>query len=618
MSKSSKYSRIYSTTGYVSGLFTLFIAIIMILGYIQLESIKPLENPSLESFKEQYDTDYNNEELKEQVRSLDLMARRAFFASRWQIETGTYLLLIGAIVFVLSQRLLIRNKRRELGKPTNEFDLIGKSKKSRIYLILSATSVICLAFVISFFFRKGLPDPVRIETELVSEGVSLIVAKNVKEVAVNPGLTDKTPDQSITSETDNISEELPITKQETGIKETINTIEISEKETIATPLLKNPNNYPFFRGTGSRGIAPAGPFPTKWDGKTGENIKWKIKPPVPGFSSPIIWDDLLILTGAEGIATEVMGFNKNSGELLWRTPVSGIEGEPDTPPKTTDDTGLAAPTAATNGKVICAIFATGNLICLDMKGEKLWALNLGVPDNHYGHSSSLVIHNNLLLVQYDHFKSKSLMAFDINSGKKVWETQRQVALSWASPVLAEFNGQTQVILSSEPYVISYDANTGKEIWKAQCMSGEVGPSVGINSKYVFAVNDFSVLAAINPLDGTVIWKDNEYTPEVASPVATEEHVYILTTWGGTACYNTETGDLVWDHDFDYGFYSSPIIAGDNIYMLDQAGVMHVVKTSKKFTLLADSPLGERANCTPAFSEGKIYIRSDEHLFCIGK
>ncbi len=148
------------------------------------------------------------------------------------------------------------------------------------------------------------------------------------------------------------------------------------------------------------------------------------------------------------------------------------------------------------------------------------------------------------------------------------------------------------------------------------MSGEVGPSIGLNSKYVFAVNDFAVLAAIDPSNGNVIWQDNEYTPEVASPVATEEFVYILTTWGGTACYNAENGELVWDHDFDYGFYSSPIIAGGLVYMLDQAGVMHVVKTEKEFSLVADSPLGEKANCTPAFSDGRIYIRSDEHLYCI--
>jgi outer membrane protein assembly factor BamB len=312
-----------------------------------------------------------------------------------------------------------------------------------------------------------------------------------------------------------------------------------------------------------------------------------------------------------------MCFNKNNGELLWTSPATGIPGEPAEPPETSEDTGLAAPSTATDGNLVCAIFGTGNLVCLDMEGTRVWAKNLGLPENHYGHSSSLIIHNGLLLVQYDHFTKKSLIALDLNTGNQVWETIRQVDISWASPVIAEFNGIEQVILTSAPSVKSYDIETGRELWSADCMSGEVGPSVATNSRYVFAVNDFATLSAIDPLNnGEVIWQDNEYTPEVASPVATEDLVFVLTTWGGVAAYDVATGDMVWDHEFDYGFYASPVIAGGMIYMLDQAGVMHIVKASREFDLVAVSPLGERANTTPAFSEGKIYLRTDDNLYCI--
>ncbi|MQY78853.1 MAG: PQQ-binding-like beta-propeller repeat protein, partial [Bacteroidetes bacterium] len=231
----------------------------------------------------------------------------------------------------------------------------------------------------------------------------------------------------------------------------------------------------------------------------------------------------------------------------------------------------------------------------------------------------LIIHENKLLVQYDQSGKKSLMAFDVNSGNLMWETIRPVSISWASPVITEFNGIIQVILTAEPYVISYDVNTGRELWSIECMSGEVGPSVSVNSRYVFAVNDFAVLVAINPAEpASIVWADNEYTPDISSPVATEELVFVLTSWGGVACYDTETGNLVWDHEFDYGFFASPIVAGNNVYMLDQAGVMHVVKAEREFQLVADSPLGERTVCTPAFSERKIYIRSEEHLYCISE
>ena len=156
MKNNEKNIKALKLTAYISGLFTLFVAVIMILGYIQLESIKPLENPSLTKLKELYDANPNSEDLKEQVRALDLMARRAFFATRWQIETGTYLLIVGAIIFVISQQLIIRNKRRIPDKPDDKFNLIESNKKRQIFIIVSSFSVIVLAFIVSFMLRNDL------------------------------------------------------------------------------------------------------------------------------------------------------------------------------------------------------------------------------------------------------------------------------------------------------------------------------------------------------------------------------------------------------------------------------------------------------------------------------
>ncbi len=622
MSNRDKKTEILKITGYASGLFTLFIAVIMIVGYIQLERIRPLENPSLDALREIYDRDYNNEDIKEQIRALDLMTRKAFFTARWQIETGTYLLIAGVVVFIICQRLL-NNKRRIPGEINgSEENLLTSKRKTRSYLLISSGIVIIAAFVVSFQLRIKLPDPSRVIDDTGVQGESNIAHLRTDEISVSSGITE------IPSEKPVDIPDKPEAKQSQDISETKSTEQAisateekhSENNYTAADMPVDDNNgvnYPFFRGTGSRSIVEENGYPVSWDGNSGDGIKWKIKVNSHGYSSPVIWDDKLFLTGEKGGSLEIMCYNKNNGELLWTSSASGISGEPDTPPQTSEDTGLAAPTAATNGKVVCAIFATGNLVCVDMNGNRLWAKNLGVPDNHYGHSSSLVIYGNKLLVQYDERNKKSLKAFDLNTGEIIWETIRPVAISWASPVIARFDGKDQVILTSDPYVISYDINNGEELWSVQCMSGEVGPSVGVNSKYVFAVNEFAVLAAIKPgTDASVVWQDNEYTPEVSSPVATEELVFVLTSWGAAACYDTETGELVWDHDFDYGFYSSPVIAGDNVYMLDQAGVMHVVKAGREFSQLAESPLGERAVCTPAFSEGSVYIRTEEHLFCI--
>ncbi len=618
MSKQDKRTNILRLTAYAAGLFTLFIAVMMIIGYVQLEKIRPLENPSLDALREIYDQNPNNEDIKEQIRALDLMARKAFFTARWQIETGTYLLLAGALIFIISQRLLYTHHRKIDGASMGQDELITSKRRSRIYLLISSAVVIVAAFVISFQLRIKLPDPVRVYDDTGVQDESNITHLRTDEITIAGDTQVERPVIQSDNQTTTVAETDEILSTQQDASEQSGT---SVKETVVSgdrPVDDNNGiNYPFFRGTGSRGIVEENGYPVNWDGNSGQGIKWKVSVNSHGYSSPIIWNEKLFLTGEKDDKLEVMCYNKLTGELIWAAPATGIEGEPQTAPETSEDTGLAAPTAATNGQVVCAIFATGNLICLDMDGNRVWAKNIGVPDNHYGHSSSLLIHGNKLLVQYDERSKKSLKAFDLYSGQLIWETIRPVAISWASPVIARFDGVYQVILTSEPYVIGYNIKSGSELWSVQCMSGEVGPSVGVNSKYVFAVNEFANLVAIKPgKDASIVWMDNEYTPEVSSPVATEELLFVLTSWGAAACYDTETGDKVWDHDFDYGFYASAVIAGNNIYMLDQAGVMHIVKIEREFALVAESALGEKAVSTPAFSEGMIFIRTEDHLYCI--
>ena len=605
-----KNIRLLQVISYISGMFTLFVAVTMIFGYFQLQAVKPLENPALDSLKEQFDQNPNSENLKEQVRALDLMARKVYFTTRWQIETGTYLLLAGSIVFVFCQLLISRSRKIRPDIPGKDPDMTRSKKFSRLYLGVSSLIVVATALLISFSMRKSLPDPLPVPEEVISEGISRTVQVTEQHTA-----TLETVTEPVITTTESIHEPT----------EGIEAISVEKEKLVATKgdnslsdYFGNGINYPFLRGPGGRGVVKDIGYPHEWDGKSGSNIAWKTKVPKSGYSSPVIWGDKLFITGADSGGAEVYCYNKQTGALLWRGPSGNIPGEPDEPPKA-PDSGLAAPTAATNGTVVCAIFATGNLVCFDMAGNRMWAKNIGIPDNHYGHSSSLIIYENILLVQFDHFKSKSLLAFDINNGNKLWETTRKVAISWASPVLADFNGVPQVILISEPSVSSYNIITGDQLWSVNCMGGEVGPSVGVNSKYVFAANEYAMLVAIKPgPDAEVVWEDNEYLPEVSSPVANEELVFIATTFGAVAAYDANNGELVWDHDFDYGFYASPILVGDNVYLLDQAGVMQIFKAGRSFSLVAESPLGEKADCTPAFSENKIYIRGEENLYCIGK
>jgi outer membrane protein assembly factor BamB len=252
-----------------------------------------------------------------------------------------------------------------------------------------------------------------------------------------------------------------------------------------------------------------------------------------------------------------------------------------------------------------------------MNGKRIWAKSLGLPKNHYGHSSSLINYGDILIVQYDRNDKSTIMAFDFATGNMKWETVRGAKISWASPVIATFNGVPQVILNADPFVAAYDPASGKEIWRVKSMSAEIGPSVAVNDKMVFAANEFAKLIAIKVTNEPVIaWEDNQFLPEVSSPVATNDLLFVATTYGAVACYNAMTGEVIWDHEFEYGFYSSPILNGNLVYLLDTSGVMHIFGAEKEFKSVSESPLGEKTVSTPAFSEGKIFIRGNENLYCI--
>ncbi len=551
--------RILKVISQVAGVFTLIVALTMILSLVQLKTINPLDNPVLLSVKEQYDKDPANAEKAEQIRAMDLMARKAYFSSRWQVETGSYLLLAGAIIFILCQRLITDNEKPIPVLPGTKPDPVLKRRENRKYLISAAAFVSVTAIAASFILRNDLPD---LSGQSAGAGQE---QKRGKETAPKP---DKT-------------------------------------------------NFPFFRGQDSRGIAGGSGYPTEWDAAVGKNIEWKIVVPKNGKSSPVIWDDKIFITGAQDKECEVYCINKKNGELLWTGSASDISGQPDELPDMDEEAGLAVSTVATNGREVCAVFANGNLVCFDMKGKLKWAKNIGVPESSYGYSSSLIIYDNLLLLQYDSNTKISLIGFDLETGDQKWETIRKGRPVWSSPVMAYFGGKAQLIINGNPMVSSYDPVTGTELWAVECMSGDVAPSVAVNSTMTYAVTDYAKLTAIKPgIGASIVWEDNTYTPDVSSPVATDQFLFVSTGNGDVACYNPEKGDTLWTHYFMDQFYASPIIADNMVYLMDRSGVMHIVKANSSYQLVGESPLGEATDCTPAFSDRKIFIRGKKNLYCI--
>jgi outer membrane protein assembly factor BamB len=599
----------------IAGIFSITVALLLLLNFLQVSKNDPIESKVLEALVERLSDEPNNEALKIEIRNFDLLARKAYFNSRWQIKTGAYLLLFGAIVLAFALHFYYTAKNK-IGQPdtVHENEIIGRILAQKGIIIVGAV-VFALALVASFATVNHLNHyDVKVEAKAgitpADEKIEVIEVQEIVQQEEQDSVKTEVAETVVAPVIESKKEEVKKAK-----KPVAKPIQKTSAGLTLTDIKKNHNS---FRGPLAQGVDFHKNIPIKWDGSAGKNILWKSPIPKKGYNSPIIWGDKIFVSGGDKSGREVYCFNRNTGKLLWMGKADNIKGTPAKLPKVTEDTGLAAPTLTTDGKRVFAIFATGDVIAFDMNGKPVWARNLGVPDNHYGHSSSLITWANKLFVQYDTNKGGKVLALDVATGKTVWETVRKSKISWASPVLAEVDGKYQLLLSADPIVAGYDIETGKELWQTECMMGEVGPSVGYADGVAFAANEYAVLAAININDGSVIWENDEYLPEAASPLAYNGLLFVATSYGVLVCYDAKTGEQYWEHDVGTTLYSSPMFADGKLFIMDNDGVMRIYEYAKEMKLISENELGEMAGTTPAFADNRIYIRGEKNLYCIGK
>lgn len=383
-----------------------------------------------------------------------------------------------------------------------------------------------------------------------------------------------------------------------------------------------------FRGPEGAGVSAYTNIPTQWNGKTGEGILWKTPVPLPGRNSPVVWKDRIFLSGADPNEQYVYCFSAAGGELLWKGNVPIAPAAAEAELNIMEDTGYAAPTLATDGRRVYALFPTGDLAAFDFHGRRLWYRNLGVPDSAYGYASSLDTYEKLVLIQYDQgdgSEGKSvLLALDGLSGKVVWEAKRELPSSWASPVVAQVASRLQVITLADPLAVAYDPANGTELWRAECVGGDIAPSPICTGDLVLVVEAYAHLAAIKATgqgdvtETHIAWKMEEGAPDICSPVTDGTYVYLLESEGYMICCKVADGEKVYEHDLREPCRASPSIVADKLYVLDMNGVMHIIQAGPEYKELGKCELGEECYASPAFADGRLYLRGAENLYCIGK
>jgi outer membrane protein assembly factor BamB len=516
--------------------------------------------------------------LKEELRVRDLRMREDYFARAAFSRTGGYLLAGGVIVFVIAA-MQVAACRKRLPMPRPDPDATRKA---------AGTQKLARGTVIGLGLAIG------------AAGI-ILGALSGGSLLVQP------PDETAGGGTP-AAQDFPTAEE------------------IA-------RQWPRFRGPGGAGIAAYKNIPSTWDGKTGEGILWKTALPLPGHNSPVVWGNRIFLSGATDKKREVYCIDAATGKFLWQKPVDTPEGAAAEPPEILEDTGYAAPTPATDGRRVAAIFANGDIACFDMAGKKLWARNFGVLKNSYGHSTSLDMYHGRVMVQLDQGTpakpASKLIAIDAATGKTAWETARPVPASWATPILINTGKREEFITVGKPWAIAYDPASGKELWRAKVLDGDVAPSPVFAGGFVFTVNTGAKMSAIRP-DGqgdvtasAIAWAAEDGLPDIVSPLTDGKLIWLFTTDGTLTCYRVKDGSKVYEKEIGEAVNSSPTLVGDKMYVFDEKGVTHFLATGEEFKELGKAAMGEPVRASPAYLDGRIYVRSVTkegvtNLYAIGK
>lgn len=596
---------IFRNIAILSAIFIVTLSIMLVTNYFQIKDVTPLQTEVVESLKQLNDSGVDVPGLQDQIRQLDLLARKAYFVRMDHLEAGLYILLGMFLVFILSLRYYFKDLKEI---PAMEIDPVDDwliKTNARRYVLGGASALAVVAVVFALLSMPGLKKTEGQEAETESE----LTAEATESAS------SSSDESSASVETNEVTEGETLA----AAPEAETPAAPNEKEEAAPATVQAPANnvsYQGFRGNNSNGYSTAKNVPTKWNLADGFNILWKQSVPRSGHNSPVIVGNNVFFSGADDQARELYCYDLNTGEKRWTVSASGIPGSPKTMPKTSHGTGLAASTVVADGGHVCAIFATGDMICADTNGKLLWSKNVGVPDNHYGYASSLLLFRDMVIVQYDNQANPRVFALDLATGAEKWSKSRPEKITWSSPIIATVNNQPQLVLMGNPAITAYNPMNGEQLWRVECLTGEVGSSPCSANGVVFGASEYSKLIAINGADGSVLWESTDYLPEVSSPVATKDNLYLATSYGVVAAFDAKTGELRKEHDLGVEFYSSPVIVGGKMYLFSNSGKMHIFSADNEFQLLDSFETGETTMSTPAFTDGKIVVRTESSIYCV--
>ncbi|MEZ6139555.1 MAG: PQQ-binding-like beta-propeller repeat protein [Zavarzinella sp.] len=368
-------------------------------------------------------------------------------------------------------------------------------------------------------------------------------------------------------------------------------------------------NWTAFRGTGNN-ISTEQQLPETWSAS--KNITWTADLPGYGQSSPVVWGKQVFVTAVAGEMREkgfVVGLDAATGKQQWMH-----EFTPTIQVKSGFSVSRAAPTPCVDANGVYCFFEGGNLLAFTHAGKLLWersiAKEYGEFQGGHGIGASPCQSDDRLFILIDHNGPCYLLAVDKKTGKTLWKTDRDVKMSWSSPVYTKNGTQEMVVCSSNGSVCAYDAQSGKEIWKMTGVAGNTIPSATV-------VDGAIVVGGSNPrgkepaadaksnfcleMDGkqTVRWSAKAGLASYASPLVYEGLVYYVNAVGNLTCIDLKTGKELYSERIDGPCWATPVAAEGKIFCFGKNGTTTVLKAGKEFDLLATNKLWADAKSADA-------------------
>jgi outer membrane protein assembly factor BamB len=441
--------------------------------------------------------------------------------------------------------------------------------------------------------------------------------------------------------------------------------------------------WPQFRGPDSNPVGSNARLAERWS-KT-ENVEWSLEIPGRGWSSPIVTGGKVFVTTAttdgkskppqigteysndyvaelskQGLSQEqilervtardielpkevtlhyyLYCLNLKSGKVEWKKEF--YSGRP--PGGRHRKNSFVSETPVTDGKFIYLYVANLGLWAFDLRGKPVWSTPLDANPIYldFGTGSSPALAGNLLVIVNDNQTQQYIAAFDKQTGKQVWRTNRDIGgkeqpvqrSGWATPFVWRHALRTEVVAVGPAEVVSYDLS-GKELWRMSGMAATPIPMPfaydgllyinGGRGRPLYAIRpgaagDIS-LGKDESSNQYVVWSVPRAGTYLPSSVAYQGAVYSLSETGILSRFDAKSGTLTYRTRIDpaaTAFTTSPWVYNDKLFCLSEEGQTFVIAAGDKFQLLHVNDLDDMAQATPALVGDRLLIRTEHRLYSI--